>query len=193
MLCAHCRKEIDPDSTFCKFCGQKIGLSIPTEKQPNTGIKEVMNTDYFIGGFSMKWYDFLIRCLFPLWAGITAVQLLLLTVNTVTNSYGGDWSRYFPFSGIGVFHAALTFFTLLHLVVLLFIRNRLARQKKIAFSLALGEIFLFAGLLFILLPISNQWQEEHLVISLFSPILGGWLLWFATGFLYFKKRISLFH
>ncbi len=51
MFCAKCGKEIDNDSTFCLFCGQKVGEPVINKKgiHPPASMKKISITKLVMG------------------------------------------------------------------------------------------------------------------------------------------------
>lgn len=101
MYCRKCGKQIHDDSIFCEYCGEQIKRSneagitandssfaaIERNKEVQTSNIHSSNNFNNYNTLSMKWFDFLIKFLLPVWFGLGVLKDIIRFIALYIN-YG---------------------------------------------------------------------------------------------------------
>ena len=66
MYCNNCNNHIDDDSLYCRYCGKQVENIINNDNNEEEILKKT-SEPLIVKHPSMRWFNFLVKFLMPLW------------------------------------------------------------------------------------------------------------------------------
>ena len=91
MYCNNCNNLIDDDSLYCRYCGNQV-KNIINNDDIEVNLEE-NNDPTIIKQPSLRWFNFLVKFLMPLWIFFSPIRMFG-EISSVIRNYYGSFSYY---------------------------------------------------------------------------------------------------